>query len=146
MGLVEINWRPEAGELRKFGLAMIIGFGVIGLIVYLNAAHSAGWRDWSVGSLPLVLWITGGATGLLALSGTKAALPVYWAWMGIAFVMGNIVSRLFLMLLYYGMITPMGFCMRLRGRDKLMLHRGEARSYWLDVPEVKDKSRYQRQF
>jgi hypothetical protein len=146
MGLVEINWRPEAGELRKFGLAMIVGFGIIGSLVYLKAAHSAGWRDWSVGSLPLVLWIAGGAAGLLGLSGTRAALPVYWVWMGIAYVMGNIISRLFLLFLFYGMITPMGICMRLSGRDKLLLRRGQFRSYWQEVPPVRNKSSYERQF
>lgn len=146
MGLIEINWRPEAGELRKFGWAMIAGFGLIGLLVYLNSAHSSGWRDWSVGILPLVLWITGGVAGSLGLSGTRVALPVYWAWMGIAFVMGNIISRLLLVLFYYGMITPMGFCMRLAGRNKLTLRRAQVESYWQDVPPVPDKSRYERQF
>ncbi len=146
MSLVEINWRPEAGELRKFGLAMIAGFGVMGLFFYLRDVHSATWVDWSIGTLPMALWIGGGLAGLLGLSGRKAGLPVYWTWMGIAFVMGNIVSRVFLMLLYYGLVTPMGFFMRLSGRDKLMLRRREVGSYWCDVPPLKHESPYHRQF
>lgn len=146
MGFIEINWRPDAGELRKFGWSMIVGFGLIGSFLYLKSAYSSHWQDWSVGLLPLILWITGGLTGLLGLSGSRAALPVYWAWMGIAFVMGNIISRLLLMLFYYGMITPMGFCMRLFGRDKLALRRGQAVSYWQDVSSTRDPSSYERQF
>jgi hypothetical protein len=146
MGLVEINWRPEAGELRRFGWDMIAGFGLLGLLAYLKAAHSGGWTDWSIGTLPRVLWITGVTTGLLGLSAKKAALPVYWAWMGIAFVMGNVISRLLLVLFYYGMITPMGVCMRLVGRDKLVLRRRQAATHWQDISSVNDESRYERQF
>lgn len=146
MGVIEINWRPDAEELRRFGGSLLVGFALIGSLAYLYGVHSTGWRDWSVGTLPLALWTTGAVAGSLGLSGAKIALPVYWAWMGIAFVMGNIVSHLILALFYYGMITPMGFCMRLAGRDKLSLRRRRAASYWRDVPASPDKSRYERQF
>lgn len=146
MEFVEINWRPGPGELRKFGRALIAGFGCIGFFFFLKDAYTGGWQVWSLGALPSILWIGGGAAGLLALSGTRSALPLYWAWMGIAYAMGNMMSRLFLMLLYYGMITPMGIIMRFSGRDKLTLRRGRRQSYWHDVPSTADKSRYERQF
>jgi hypothetical protein len=146
MGIIEINWKPEREDLRKFARAMFAGFGFLGLIIFLRSAHQTGWRDFSVGTLPLALWIAGLAAGLLCLTGSKAALPVYWTFMGFAFLMGNVISRILLALFFYGIITPMGFCMRLAGRDRLALRRPQVGSYWRDVSDIGDKSRFERQF
>jgi len=84
MSIVDINWRPDASSLRKFGLTAIIGLGLIGLLLQFWAERSAA----AIG-----LYIDAGVLGLPALSGTGVGLPGYWLWMGIAFVMGNIVGR-----------------------------------------------------
>ena len=82
--------------------------------------------------------------GLPALTGTAIALPGYWLWMSIAFVMGNIMGRVLLSLLYYGMITPMGLVRRLVN-DKLQLRAKGKQSYWENLPSDSD-SRFERQF
>jgi hypothetical protein len=137
VSLVRINWKPGPAELRKFGWAMLIGFGLIGLILQFWLHRPLGARG---------CWIFGAVAGLLGLTGTKVALPVYWAWMGIAFVLGNVMGRVVLALFYFGMITPMGWVMRLGGRDKLTLRRGAHATYWRDCPPPADKARYERQF
>ena len=138
MSLVQINWKPDARALRKFGVAMLVGFGLIGLLLQFGPHHR-----------PLaarVCWGFGAAAGLLGLTGTRAALPVYWAWMGLAFVMGSIMSRVVLTVFYFGMITPMGWGMRLAGRDKLRLRRRDVKTYWSDLPPPAGKAGYERQF
>jgi hypothetical protein len=137
---VAINWRPNPGELRKFGLVLLVGFGV------LSAAFAFGWPVEKQMGVAVGLWIAGGVLGGLGLTGTPAALPVYWAWMGVAFVMGNIVSRIVMVLVYYGVVTPMALFMRLIGRDRLDLRGPGRQSYWHDLEEVEDLSRYERQF
>ena len=136
MSLVHINWRPDAKELRKFGITVLIGFAIIGLIVFFTAKTptSAYW-----------LWGIGAVFGLAGITGTVVAVPFYFAWMGIAFVMGNIMSRLIMFIIFFGVVTPLGFIMRLTGRDRLRLKKTTADSYWLDVPSV-DRDSYQRQF
>ena len=137
MSLVHINWKPGAADLRKFGVAMIVGFGIIGLLMQF-AAHKPATAYGCYGF--------GAAAGLLGLSGTRAALPVYWAWMGVAFVMGNIMSRVLLAAFYFGMITPMGWTMRLIGRDKLRLRKPATASYWTDLPPPAAPTSHERQF
>ncbi len=137
MSLVQINWKPGATDLRKFGVAMIVGFGIIGLLTQF------------VGHKPVAAYGCygfGAAAGALGLTGTRLALPVYWAWMGVAFVMGNIMSRVLLAVFYFGMITPMGRAMRLRGRDKLRLRKRDVPTYWCDLPPPADPASYERQF
>lgn len=134
--MVKINWKPSRTDLRKFGVAMLVGFGVIGSVLI--------WRDKIFVAKACLLF--GLLAGALGLSGTCLALPVYWAWMGLAFVMGNIMSRLVMALIYYIVITPLGMGMRLLGRDSLHLKRKGQRSYWVDISPERDKSEYERQF
>ncbi len=97
MSLIEINWNPNVRELRKFGLTMIAGFAVIGLILqFAMKAPSAAYVAYGFGAV----------LGALGLSGTTVGKWGYRAWMGIAFVMGNIVSRILLAVIYFGLFTP----------------------------------------
>ncbi len=135
MALVDINWRPTPRELRKFGVTMIIGFAIFAGLAY--------WRDHP--TLAVVFLAIGGGAGLLGLTGTRLALLVYLPWMALAFVMGNIMSRVLVALFFYGMITPMGVVMRLFGRDKLQ-RKNRRSSTWDDLPRSSDRARYERQF
>lgn len=137
MALVSINWNPNSRDLRKFGVSMIVGFAIIGTIflVVLERPMAA-----------TVCYVFGAVAGVLGLTGTKIALPVYWAWMAIAFVMGNLVSRVLLTLFYYLLITPMGLARRFMGQDPLQLHRRAVTTYWRDLPPPPDAKRYERQF
>jgi len=135
--MVSINWQPGAKDLRKFGVALIVGFGLVGLALrYKLGAPTAAW----------VCFGFGGVAGLLGLVGTRAALPFYWLWMGIAFVMGNVMSRVLLSCLYLAVVTPMALLGRVLGRDRLSLRGPRADSYWVDHPSADAAHRYERQF
>lgn len=139
MSLVSIDWRPDSRRLRRFGATVLVGCGLIGLALFFAAdrAHAA-----------LAVWIAGAVIGLLGLTGAKMGLPGYWLWMGIAFVAGNIVSRLLLAVVYFGLFAPMGAIMRLCGRDSLALRRRPSATYWKDLAPTRhdDPARYERQF
>ena len=137
MSLVKINWKPTAVELRKFGAVLLIGFGVIG-VVFKHKYHNETAAE-------VCFWV-GGVVGSVGLTGTAIALPFYWIWMGIAFVMGNIMSRLVLTLFYYLVVAPIGLLGWIVGRDKLSLRPNKSKStYWIDV-DSKKSSKYERQF
>ena len=136
MSLVHINWRPDAKELRKFGITVLIGFAIIGTIIFFTAKTpvSAYW-----------LWGIGAVFGISGLTGTVIALPFYFAWMGIAFVIGNIMSRIIMVLVYFLVVTPIGLLMRMTGRDRLRLKKTKEDSYWTDASHS-SKDSYHRQF
>lgn len=134
--MIDINWNPDAKELRKFGVAMLVGFTLISGFLF--------WRDHPTGATFCVVF--GFIAGGLGLTGTRAALPVYLGWMGVAFVSGNVVSRVLIALLFYLLITPMGLGMRLIGRDKLGLGPGDSPSYWVDAAPSDDERDFERQF
>ena len=92
--------------LRNFGLLMA---GVLLLV--------GGWLWWkSAASGPWVL----GAAALLAAIGlaVPAALkPFYKGWMILAVIMGWVMTRVVLTLVYYLVLTPIGFLGRAFGEQ-----------------------------
>ncbi len=143
MSLVKLNWKPSPKELRQFGAIFGSGFLLIGLVKYFWIWDWLFERNEKLGLIFILIGIVGGAIGL---TGTKLALPLYWVWMGIAFVLGNIMSRVVITLIYYGVITPMSFVARLLGRDKLQLKKRAVQSYWQDISLPHEPEKYERQF
>lgn len=144
MPLVKINWSPSPKHLRQFGAVFGIGFLIIGLAKYFWLWDRLIERDEKSGLIIIIVGITVGALGL---TGTKLALPFYWLWMGIAFVLGNVMSRVMMALIYFGVFTPLGLVARVSGRDKLQLKRREnVNSYWHDISLPTDPEKYKRQF
>jgi hypothetical protein len=65
------------------------------------------------------------------------AAPVYAipnrAWMWLGGQLARVTSPVALIILFYGVFTPIGWLMRVAGRDPLRLARdSETRTYWID--------------
>jgi len=73
---------------------------------------------------------------------------IYIAWMSVAFVLGFVMAHVILTLFFFLVVTPIGLCARLAGKDFLSLKLDpKANSYWLSRPaEVKTPADYERQF
>jgi len=117
-------------SLRNFGL--LVGG------VFCALAALAAIKDF----FPAGRYAAGTAGTLLIAAG--ATVPgklrtVYIVWMGIALSIGWVVSRVLLVILFYLLITPIGFLARLAGKRFLPLGmEGHARdSYWF----IRDKNR-----
>ena len=129
-----VKWRPDARELRRFAIAMLIGFGLLGLL--------AAWRAKGVGTGPIVLWSIGVLLAIAAFVprlGRVAYLAVYLP----TSIIGYVVSHIILALIFFFVITPLGIILRLMGKD--LLQRKEKLG-WIPVKEVKSKDSYYRQF
>lgn len=139
MKLVDINFNPDRQELITFGKTMIIGFSIFALIalfIFDAPRFAVGFALF--GLLSFILSKIG-----------MIAKVVYVPWMGIAFVMGTIISNLILAFLFFGLITPIGLFFKLIRRD--MLFRSfdrQATTYWQDAVNRDNDgaSEYQRQF
>jgi hypothetical protein len=58
--------------------------------------------------------------------------PLNWLWTRIGLLLHRIVSPLFLTVLFYGCIAPVGFLMRMTGKDPLRRkYQPQAKSYWI---------------
>ena len=143
MPFVKLNWRPGRKELRQFGAIFLCGFVAIGLVKYFWPFERLIARDETLGFWLIVVGVVVGGIGL---TGTRLALPLYWAWLGIAFVLGNVMSRVIVVLIYFLLFTPMRVLGGLIGRDRLQLKKPRTDSYWHDISLPKEIERYERQF
>jgi len=125
-------------ELRKFGFVMAGALAVIGGLLL--------WRD-----KPYYMYFFG-CSVLLAVPGALLPTilkPIQKAWMTLAVIMGWIMTRVILCVLFFLVLTPIALLMRLLGKDVLNMNfeSGSSTSYW--IPKQSDQSEerdYQRQF
>lgn len=114
------NIKSSKDDLRKFGRTIGIVLVLISaaLFYYRNGLYFpfavTGLLIWSAGLfLPIVL------------------LPLQKVWMGIAVILGFIMTRVILSILFYFVVTPIGLVARLFKKDflNLKLNRN-SETYW----------------
>lgn len=132
----EINEIPSTRrDLRQFGLTVGVALALIG-----------GWMVWK-GSAHAVYFLTAG--GLLAALGLvfpRALKPFQKVWMAMALLMGWVMSRVILTVLFYAVLTPTGLILRLTGKDLLDIKQGISKdSYWKPHKQ-RDKNDHEKQF
>ena len=141
----EINWSPEPKDLRKFALSLIIGFPCLALVFFC-----VKWMKLHAQPDPaffLKLGGIGAAIGLICLLVPVIARPLYTVWYALAACIGIVMANLIFTLIYYALFTPLGFVMRLSGRDPLNLRwKKGAGSHWIDAPPPPPAECYFRQY
>ncbi len=91
----------------------------------------AFWPLWPLAA-PNLYWLTGaGAFALAGLAWPRVLSPLNALWMKIGHVLGWINTRLILGLVFFLLVTPTGFVVRLLGYDPLKLRRRASGSYWI---------------
>jgi hypothetical protein len=148
MALIEINWKPDRQDLRKFGWICVVAFGGLGGWVWFRAsllglelsepvarALSSGLGFVAAASL-LASWLVPHALRPLYLLLTLVSAPI-----------GFVVSHVLMGAIFYGLFTPIGLFFKLRGRDALNRRFDrDTTSYWEPRKPATDSSRYFRQF
>jgi hypothetical protein len=132
----------DKNEQRKFGLLVGGVFGLIGLVRW--GLHTWRGEDY----FPTYLAVLAGVLIFFGVVWPKALQPIFVAWMKLAVVLNWIMTRLFLTIAFYGMITPVRFLIQRFGEDPLkraLLPPGA--TYW-EAPEEQpaDFNRYRKQY
>ena len=73
-------------------------------------------------------------------------LPLNKLWMRIGLLLGTIVSPIVFGIIFFGIFTPIGFVMRLSGRDELRLKYKNEPSYWIFRSELIHVESFKNQF
>ena len=128
--------KSSKGDIKNFGIIIgIILFTISILLFYYNKT-----------SYQFFAFIALGFVGLGILTPILLK-PVYLFWMVFSIILGWIMTRIILSLLFYLLITPIGLITRLFGNDYLRLKESNSSSYW----KVRDRAkklnhRFEKQF
>ena len=134
------NIKSEKKELREFGIVVGIVFGLLGGLLW--------WRHKEHHIYFLFISAFLIVCGLLIPSILK---PIQKIWMGIALVIGAIMTRIILCFLYYLVVTPLGFLNKITSKDTLNLRFDKnLKTYWIKKKKEplnnQNKLNYERQF
>jgi hypothetical protein len=94
-------------------------FGIFAGLVCAVAAAYCYYRGIHTPALALIALAS--AIALVTMVRPDLLLPLNKAWMGLGLAIGAIVNPIVLGLLFFGLITPVAFVMRLFNRDELRL-------------------------
>lgn len=133
----QVKSKPGRAELRNFGLTLAAGLAVLGALLL--------WRDRAI-----YVYFFGAAALLLVLSLIAPAVlgPFRKFWLKLGELLGWVMTRVIMFILFYAVVTPIGLVARASGRDFLRLKfDSKAKTYW-DHCEPADhpKEHYERQY
>ncbi len=141
--MIDIQWNPSSKDLKGFGFVILIGFGAIGLAKLFWPFCWGPTHNLQTG---IVLVSAAILVGIPAILGWRIVLPAYWAWMGIAFVMGKIMFPLIFTVFFYLVFVPIGLVMKFMGHDPLQLRGTNKGSYWVTIEHSDASADYERQY
>ena len=122
----------KIGSNRSFGIVFFVVFLLISFYPLINGLDI---RLWSL----LVSFIF----LILGLLNSKLLNPLNKIWFKTGIILGNIVSPLVMGFIFFIVVTPIGFIMRLFGKDMLNLKFNNNDSYWIEKKGPKSKMRNQ---
>ena len=131
------NIKEEKTDLRKFGITVGIVILLISAALYLLEKDSFIY----FGIISILLLLFG-----IVLPNLLKLLNKLW--MTMAIILGWFMSRVILFILYYVIITPIGFFLKLIGKDFLHLKIDKnSQSYWeIRKKNITEQIDYERQF
>lgn len=135
MPLVRLNWSPDARLLRQFGFIACAAGLLLAAFV---------WDGWAAAVAAGV----GVFSGLASLVRPALNRPLFVGLSIVTYPIGLVVSTVVLVLLFYGVITPIGLLLRVFGHDPLLrrFDRRGTGSYWAPARPARPNADYFRQY
>jgi hypothetical protein len=117
------------------------GFGrTVGLVLLALAA----WFGYRQGRWPIAApaGVVGALLVMLAFAAPRLLVWPNRAWMALAHALGFVSTHVILGVLFLAVVTPLGWLLRLRGKDPLARRGAPSASYWVPYPDRHRDPRY----
>jgi len=122
----------KIGSNRSFGLVFFFIFLLIGIWPILNNEEIRLWF--------IIISIAFLVLGLL---NSKILTPFNKAWFKFGLFLGKIISPFVMSVIFFLVVTPIGFLMRILKKDLLNLRFNKNKSYWIEKTGPKSKMKNQ---
>ena len=117
---------------RSFGVVFFIVFLLIALYPLLNNNE---FRLWSL--IISVIFL------ILGILNSKILTPLNKIWFKFGLLLGKIISPIIMGVIFFLVVTPIGFIMKLLGKDLINLKFNNEKSYWIEKSGPKSKMKNQ---
>ena len=105
---------------RSFGIVFFIVFLIVAFYPFFN---NEDIRVWSLFIAIIFL--------ILGLLNSKILTPLNSVWFRFGLLLGKIVSPVIMGIIFFTIVTPIAFFMRILGKDLLNLKYNNNKSYWI---------------
>tara|TARA_Y100001970_G_scaffold5209_1_gene5914 strand:+ start:3229 stop:3612 length:384 start_codon:yes stop_codon:yes gene_type:complete len=117
---------------KSFGIVFFVVFLIIATYPLINNEEL---RIWSL-VISLIFLVLG-------LINSKILTPLNKIWFKFGLLLGKIISPIIMGLVFFLVVTPIGFIMRIIGKDLLNLRFNKEKSYWIEKTGPKSKMKNQ---
>ena len=122
----------KIGSNKSFGIVFFVFFFIISLYPMLGGGNLSIW------SLAISIIFL-----ILGLLNSKILSPLNKMWFKFGIFLGKIVSPIIMGIIFFFVVTPIGYLMRLFKKDVLSLKFNENKSYWVEKNGPKSKMKNQ---
>ena len=126
------NTEIKIGSNKSFGIVFFIVFLLIAVYPLFNNSEL---RIWSL--IIAIIFL------ILGLVNSKVLTPLNKLWFKFGLLLGRIVSPLIMGIIFFLVVTPTAFIMRIIGKDLLNLKFNNKKSYWIEKTGPKSKMKDQ---
>ena len=128
-----MNSKIKISSNRSFGIVFSIVFFIIAIWPLLNGSNI---RYWSL--IISVVFL------ILGILNSKILTPLNKIWFKIGILLGNVISPIIMSIIFFLVVTPTSFIMKILRKDLLNLKKNTKNSYW--IKKQNQNSRMKNQF
>jgi len=122
----------KIGSNRSFGIVFFVVFVLIGFYPLLND-----------GNLNIISILIGIIFLILGILNSRFLTPLNKIWFKFGIFLGQIISPIVMGIIFFLVVTPIAFIMRVLGKDVLKLKKNTDNSYWIKKTDLKSKMKNQ---
>ena len=117
---------------KSFGIVFFVVFLIIGLFPLINDQEI---KIWSI--LTSLIFL------ILGLINSKILTPLNKVWFKFGIFLGKIISPIIMGIIFFLVVTPIAFLMRMLNKDLLNLKFNKKSSYWIEKTDPKSTMKNQ---
>ena len=122
----------KIGSNRSFGIVFFIVFLLIALYPLINEEN---FRLWSL-VISLIFLVLG-------LINSQILTPLNKLWFKFGILLGKIVSPIIMGIIFFFVVTPISFILKIFGKDVLSLKKNHSNTYWKEKTNYKTSMKKQ---
>ena len=126
------NGKFKIGSNKSFGIVFFTVFLIIAIWPLLNGYEI---RYWSL--IISIVFL------LLGILNSKILTPLNKIWFKIGILLGNVISPIVMSIIFFLVVTPTSFIMKILGKDLLNLRKNTKNSYWIEKKDQNIKMKNQ---
>jgi|TARA_B110000037_G_scaffold136396_1_gene154458 hypothetical protein len=117
---------------RSFGIVFFLFFFIVSIFPLFKDQDIRVWAA----IIALIFLILG-------LMNSPVLSPLNRVWFKFGILLGNFISPIIMGLVFFAVVTPTAFLLRVFGKDLLNLKKNNKKSYWIEKSLIKSKMKNQ---